>query len=89
MIHTCHANDCAVETPPSMFMCRKHWYMVPQSLQNAVWKAYRDTKGASRGRNRAYCTAAADAVEHVAKQEGRDGGNSYRRILNMPNGCIS
>lgn len=70
-------------------MCLRHWRMVPKSLQNAVWRAYREAPASGRGRNRAYCTACADAVEYVAKREGVDERNSYRRILNMPTGCIS
>lgn len=30
MEHTCHADMCAAVVPPKMFMCRTHWYMVPE-----------------------------------------------------------
>lgn len=87
--HSCHANECSVATEPRMFMCLKHWKMVPAHKQAAVWKAYREAPKPGRARNRAYLTACADAVEHVAVQEGKNGRNSYRNILNMPNGPTS
>lgn len=40
MKHTCHAKGCTTEVPPKMFMCLKHWRMVPRYLQRLVWKHY-------------------------------------------------
>jgi len=87
--HHCHANACQEPTEPPLLMCRKHWRMVPTHFKAAVWNAYRNAPSPGRSRNRAYLTACAAAVEYVARVEGVDEGNSYRRILNMPNGCTS
>lgn len=38
--HKCHAFNCEVPTQPRMFMCAKHWRMVPKPLQDAIWAAY-------------------------------------------------
>lgn len=38
--HLCHAENCKTPVPRRMFMCRKHWFMVPKSMQDAVWAAY-------------------------------------------------
>lgn len=38
--HTCHAIGCETPVPRKMFMCRRHWYMVPKHLRDAVWAHY-------------------------------------------------
>lgn len=40
MEHTCHAYKCNKEVPRKMFMCLKHWRMVPRNLQRLVWRHY-------------------------------------------------
>jgi hypothetical protein len=39
-LHTCHARDCDQRVPPKMFMCKRHWYMLPKRMRDAVWDAY-------------------------------------------------
>ena len=38
--HTCHAEDCTTQVPPKMFMCRKHWRMVPKLVRQQIWRHY-------------------------------------------------
>lgn len=38
--HTCHARGCDKLVPPSMFMCRRHWFMLPRHMQDEVWEVY-------------------------------------------------
>lgn len=38
--HVCHAHGCTTSVPPSMFMCRRHWYSVPKPLRDAIWREY-------------------------------------------------
>ncbi len=38
--HTCHADSCQVHVPPKMFMCKKHWYMLPKAMRDEVWLTY-------------------------------------------------
>lgn len=38
--HECHWPDCDQQVPPAMWGCRRHWYMLPKELRNAVWEAY-------------------------------------------------
>lgn len=40
MKHICHAKKCTQEVPPKMFMCNKHWFMLPKQLRDLVWKVY-------------------------------------------------
>ena len=41
--HYCHARrltGCAAEVPPKMFMCKRHWFMLPKRMRDAIWAAY-------------------------------------------------
>lgn len=40
MSHTCHWPGCKVPVPPKMWGCRSHWFRLPQSLRNAIWRTY-------------------------------------------------
>lgn len=62
-------------------MCTVHWRMLPDVMQQAIWTAYRANPGPARARAPDYLRACADAVEHVARLEGKPEGNSYRRVL--------
>lgn len=65
MAHTCHAIACDAEVPPSMLMCRRHWFQVPYGLRRSVWIQY------EKGITKKYCEVAKAAVIAVAEKEGR------------------
>lgn len=64
-MHTCHAIACEVEVPPSMLMCKPHWFKVPRDIRIKVWAEYEN------GISNAYCAVAKAAVIVVAEREGR------------------
>lgn len=70
MEHTCHADMCAKAVPPHMFMCRKHWYMVPRTLRNMIWLEYVPGQEIRKDPTPAYLDITAVAISHVAQQEG-------------------
>ena len=82
MAHHCNANDCLAKVDQRHLMCMKHWKLVPEELQFRVWTAYR--KRGVPAMNPAgwadYYEAAADAVEYVARSEGKGTNNSFRRM---------
>lgn len=41
MTHHCHAVACTRSVPPKLFMCARHWRMVPRKQQLTVWRVYR------------------------------------------------
>lgn len=69
-IHICHAIACYERIPPHLLMCGKHWYMVPQPLRTAVWRAYKPGQEVSKQPSRAYLEAARNAINRVAAIEG-------------------
>ena len=70
MAHHCHATKCKTEVPPVMFMCRRHWFMVPLPIRNEIWATYRRGQCDDMNPSDNYCVAAKKGVEAVAKREG-------------------
>lgn len=67
--HTCHASDCEVPVPRRMFMCKRHWYMVPKPMRDAIWAAYRPGQERRMDPSSEYIDAAMAAVNFVAERE--------------------
>lgn len=70
MAHHCHASGCKVSTRPEMFMCRKHWYMLPKRMRDRIWAAYRHGQCDDWKISHEYAEAAREAVRHLAQREG-------------------
>ncbi len=70
-IHTCHADGCDVAVPPRMFMCRRHWYMLPKAMRDAVWSEYVPGQESRKDPTGAYLHVAMTAVKWLADKEGR------------------
>lgn len=71
MKHVCHAAACSIEVPPRMLMCRAHWALVPQDVQRAVWREYREGQEDDKKPSLAYLAVQRLAVMLVAQREGR------------------
>lgn len=68
--HTCHATGCPVRVPRRMFMCGRHWRMLPSYLQNLIWKEYR--KGQEDNWDLvtpAYLAVTREAIEMIERLE--------------------
>ncbi len=53
-----------------MLMCRKHWGMVPERVQQAVWRTYRPGQEVDKSPSEAYMLAQRAAVWTVFVREG-------------------
>lgn len=72
--HTCHARRCTVAVPPTMLMCRKHWFMVPPAIRSRVWRHYRDGQcNLSPPPSEEWHKAADEAIAAVAAKEADRG----------------
>lgn len=67
--HLCHAENCSTPVPPKMFMCRRHWFMVPKPLRGAVWAEYRPGQEIDKRPSSEYMEVALAAVRAVADRE--------------------
>lgn len=69
MSHHCHATGCTVEVPPSMFMCRQHWFALPKRMRDRIWAAYRQGQCDDWDISHEYAEAAREAVRYIAAKE--------------------
>lgn len=67
--HHCHASGCQIRVPPQMFMCKKHWYMVPAPLRKRIWDVYRPGQENDKAPSRAYMKVASEAIQAVRIKE--------------------
>jgi len=70
--HHCHATCCNVPIRPTLFMCSKHWFMLPKPIRSRVWATYRHGQCDDWNPSREYCLAAKEAVVYLAKLEQRE-----------------
>lgn len=68
--HVCHATKCTTPVPPKMFMCKRHWYMLPTSMRDKVWALYRRGQEIDKRPSDEYLTHTRDCIVFVAKKEG-------------------
>jgi hypothetical protein len=69
--HTCHAQGCLVPVPERMFMCARHWRMVPRPLRAEIWATYVPGQEIRKDPTEEYLDVAHRAVHAVAAKEGR------------------
>lgn len=67
--HTCHARGCNVKTKPKMFMCLKHWRMIPQHMQDELWAVYVPGQEIRKDPSREYIEVAMRLVRYVQEKE--------------------
>lgn len=63
--HHCHWPGCGTQVPPKLWGCKKHWYMLPESLRNAIWREYVPGQEVSKNPSRAYVAVARQAREWI------------------------
>lgn len=81
MPHTCHATDCDVKVAPQMFMCRRHWYMLPKAMRDAIWRTYRPGQCDDWNISHEYAEAARAAVRFIAAKDGKEADVSVYDML--------
>jgi hypothetical protein len=69
MAHRCHASGCRVSVPPKMFMCRRHWFMVPVSDRALIWSLYRPGQEQSKDPSIEYVVEAQRVIDELALRE--------------------
>lgn len=85
MTHHCHATDCNREIKPELFMCAKHWHMVPKELRDLIWHHYKDGQCETKRPSTEYCMVASLAVEAVAEKESRIPNTDLYKALIIAN----
>lgn len=63
--HTCHAYGCNISVEPRLFMCSRHWFMVPARLRREIRRTYRLGQEITKDPSPEYLVAALAARQHV------------------------
>lgn len=71
MEHTCHAAGCRIAVPPKMFMCRKHWYMLPKWRRDKVWQLYRPGQEDDKRPSREYLNFTGECIRWLKDEEAK------------------
>ena len=69
-MHHCHATNCEVRVPTEMFMCRRHWFMLPKHLRDSIWRTYREGQCDDMNPSKVYCETAKLCLTYIANKEG-------------------
>ena len=78
----CDAIGCGSLTASGRFMCPRHWRLVPSELQRTINERYRALRrDCAFLRDVAYLGACVEAIDRIARTEGKQGHNAYRRLL--------
>lgn len=70
MEHTCHAIGCTTEVEPELFMCYRHWSIIPKARQRELWRAYRRGQEVDKDPSSDYLAVAMRLRVFVADAEG-------------------
>jgi hypothetical protein len=64
--HECHWPGCPKQVPPALWGCPPHWYALPRSLRDRIWRAYEPgQESGSRRPSREYLEVAKDVQEWI------------------------
>jgi hypothetical protein len=55
-----------------MFMCKKHWYMLPKATRDAVWAVYVPGQEERMDPTPEYLEVTSKAIANLAIEEGLD-----------------
>ena len=82
MSRDCDAIGCTTPTASGRFMCLKHWRLVPIELQRTINDRYRTLRrDFAFLSDVAYLNACTEAIDRIARTEGKEGRNQYRALL--------
>ena len=73
MTHTCHWPGCAIEVPPDMYACPRHWAQLPWAYRERILETYRVGQETTKDPSREYIRAAEWARDWAA---GYDAGRA-------------
>lgn len=99
--HRCHAQHCPTELPPQLFMCRKHWSMVPPALRASIKQTFRPGQALDKNPSAEYLAFAtarsprsptkrpADAPAHPAHRKSPYSSPSSEYVTGRPDNISS
>jgi hypothetical protein len=64
-VHHCHWPGCLQPVPPRLWGCRKHWFMLPKKLRDAIWREYVPGQEITKTPSDAYVLVALEVQEWI------------------------
>lgn len=71
-IHQCHWTGCNERVAPAAWGCRRHWFMLPMSIRNKIWAAYRRGQERTKKPSAQYIAAAREARDWIAANHPKE-----------------
>jgi hypothetical protein len=65
--HTCHWPGCEKQVPPAIWGCRPHWFALPKTLRDRVWRAYEPGQEQRLDPSEEYLAVAQDVQAWIAE----------------------
>ena len=69
MEHRCHAYGCETPCKPELFMCARHWKMVPGLLKAGIYATYRSGQCVDKRPSKAWIKNTMLALKAVKEKE--------------------
>lgn len=66
--HACHWPGCTKQVPPALWGCPPHWYALPRSLRDRIWRTYMPGQETSGSPTREYVEAARAVQDWILAQ---------------------
>lgn len=63
--HTCHWPGCTQQVSPAMWGCKRHWFALPITIRNRIWKAFLPGQEIEKSPSDAYIAAAGEAQKWI------------------------
>lgn len=64
MRHRCHHPTCNNVVPPNLLACKPHWFQLPDSIRNEIWRTYRSGQEIDKRPSAAYIAAFKEAERY-------------------------
>lgn len=71
--HHCHWPGCEKQVPPAMWGCKPHWFALPQTIRNRIWRTYRAGQEQDGRPSRDYLEVAREAQEWIRAKQAEKG----------------
>jgi hypothetical protein len=65
--HHCHWPGCERQVPPAMWGCKPHWFALPWSLRDRIWKTYQIGQEVTMTPSAAYLDAAKEVENWILR----------------------